>query len=70
MIRYIDKTPCNCFLLEISPNDLRKIADRLDAQLKIAYPGQTVLLPISDLHTISFTVPYTAGVSRIFESED
>jgi hypothetical protein len=55
MLKYVDKSPFNSFLLEITPTELRKIADRLDAQLKLAYPGQTILLPITETHTICMT---------------
>ena len=57
------REPTAVFLLNQTPADLRALADRIDAKLKQAQPGQHVLTEVSDKIT-KFTVTIVTLVNH------
>lgn len=55
-------------VMEVTPNDLREIANKIEARAKGSMNGTTVLLPISNSITLLYNVPmkdaYVAPVKK------
>lgn len=49
---YSDKEPNNCFLVEVDPEVLRNIANRIEYKLSISTIGQTVTVKLTDEITL------------------
>lgn len=58
MHRLLDnKEPVSTYLIEVTPQQLRMIADRLDNQLKNSVPGQSIVIPFAQDITLVMTGP-------------